>query len=162
MYSTALGYNAQATGDCAIALGDDVQATNSWSIVLGGGAITSTVSKYVLSGFDDDKRFPINIEEITFSQYGNKKYLIGLGGYDGTNITTNNEAGEEVLNPNIKSVQEIINSKAELVDGKLKAEQLPKLVNITNASTAEEVVTKFNALLADLKAKGYMEADTAQ
>ena len=59
-------------------------------------------------------------------------------------------------------MQEIINSKADLVDGKLKAEQLPKLVNITNASTAEEVVTKFNALLADLKAKGYMEADTAQ
>ena len=30
------------------------------------------------------------------------------------------------------------------------------LVNIITASTAEEVVTKFNALLADLKAKGYM------
>ena len=30
------------------------------------------------------------------------------------------------------------------------------------ASTAEEVATKFNALLADLKAKGYMEVDTAQ
>ena len=30
------------------------------------------------------------------------------------------------------------------------------------ASTAEEVATKFDALLADLKAKGYMEADTTQ
>ena len=59
-------------------------------------------------------------------------------------------------------MQEIINEKADLVNGNLKAEQLPKLVNITNASTAEEVVTKFNTLLADLKAKGYMEADTAQ
>lgn len=29
-------------------------------------------------------------------------------------------------------------------------------------STAKEVITKFNALLADLKAKGYMEADTVQ
>ena len=55
-----------------------------------------------------------------------------------------------------------VSTKADLVDGKLKVEQLPKLVNITTASTAEEVVTKFNALLADLKAKGYMEADTAQ
>ena len=105
---------------------------------------------------DDNKKVIFNLEEITYSQYGNKKYLIGLGGYDGTNITINNEAGEKVLNPNIKSVQDIINSKADLVDGKLKAEQLPKLVNITTASTAEEVVTKFNALLADLKAKGYM------
>lgn len=59
-------------------------------------------------------------------------------------------------------MQEIINEKADLVGGKLKAEQLPKLVNIIIAYTAEEVVTKFNALLADLKAKGYMEADTAQ
>ena len=49
--------------------------------------------------------------------------------------------------------------KADLIDGKLKAEQLPKLLNITTAATAEEVVTKFNALLADLKAKGYMTAD---
>lgn len=49
---------------------------------------------------------------------------------------------------------------------KVKLDSLPsitsKLVNITTASTAEEVVTKFNALLADLKAKGYMEADTPQ
>ena len=46
---------------------------------------------------------------------------------------------------------------------KVKLDSLPsitsKLVNITTATTAEEVVTKFNALLADLKAKGYMEAD---
>lgn len=49
---------------------------------------------------------------------------------------------------------------------KVKLDSLPsitsKLSNITTAATAEEVVTKFNALLADLKAKGYMEADTPQ
>ena len=33
---------------------------------------------------------------------------------------------------------------------------------ITTSSTAEEVMTKFNALLNDLKAKDYMEADTTQ
>ena len=36
------------------------------------------------------------------------------------------------------------------------------LNNITAATTTEDMITKFNALLADLKAKGYMEADTAQ
>lgn len=164
--ATALGYNAQATGEGSIAIGGQAtgvasiaiggQATSVASIALGIGASTSTVSKYALGGFDENKQDIFNIEEITYSQYGNKKYLIGLGGYDGTNITIDNEAGEKVLNPNIKSVQEIINDKADLVDGKLKAEQLPKLVNITTASTAEEVVTKFNALLADLKTKGYM------
>lgn len=158
----ALGNDAQATDNGAIALGLRAKATGYFSIALGCDANTSTVSKYALGGYDKNKQVIYNLEEITYSQYGNKKYLIGLGGYDGTNITINNEAGETVLNPNIKSVQEIINEKADLVGGKLKAEQLPKLVNITTASTAEEVVTKFNALLADLKAKGYMETDTAQ
>lgn len=52
-----------------------------------------------------------------------------------------------------------ITTKADLVDGKLKAEQLPKLNNITAATTTEDIITKFNDLLADLKAKGYMTAD---
>ena len=59
-------------------------------------------------------------------------------------------------------MQKIINEKADIIDSKLKAEQLPKLVNITTASIAEEIVTKVNAFLADFKAKGYMETDTAQ
>lgn len=62
----------------------------------------------------------------------------------------------------IQHVYGIVSTKADLVDDKLKAEQLPKLNNITTAATAEEVVTKFNDLLAYLKAKGYMEADTAE
>lgn len=52
-----------------------------------------------------------------------------------------------------------VSTKADLVDGKLKAEQLPKLNNITAATTTEDIITKFNDLLADLKAKGYMTAD---
>lgn len=155
-YSIAIGNNAHANALGAIALGSNAQVTNNFAIALGAGANIKSLSKYALSGADDNKQVICNLEEITYSQYGNKKYLIGLGGYDGTNITVNNAAGEEILNPDIKSVQEIINEKADIVDGKLKADQLPKLVNITNASTAEEVVTKFNALLADLKAKGYM------
>lgn len=160
--SIAIDDSAIASGYYATAIGNNAQATGDFSIALGNNANTSAVSKYALGGTDENKQDIFNIEEITYSQYGNQKYLIGLGGYDGTNITIDNESGEKVLNPNIKSVQEIINEKADLVNGKLKAEQLPKLVNITTASTAEEVVTKFNALLADLKAKGYMEADTAK
>lgn len=52
-----------------------------------------------------------------------------------------------------------VSTKADLVDGKLKAEQLPKLNNITAATTTEDIITKFNDLLTDLKAKGYMTAD---
>lgn len=113
-YSIALGSRSQATGSYAIALGEEAQATGDRAIAIGFAANTSTVSKYALGGADKNKLTTFNIEEITYSQYGNKKYLIGLGGYDGTNITINNEAGEKVLNPNIKSVQEIINGKADL------------------------------------------------
>ena len=115
-YTIALGHNTQATGSFSIALGNRAKSKGFGAIALGFAAITSTVSKYALGGYDDNKKVEFNIEEITYSQYGNKKYLIGLGGYDGTNITTNNENGEEVLNPNIKSVQEIINSKANKTD----------------------------------------------
>ena len=112
--SIALGDSTQTIGNHAIALGASAHATNDWGVALGGSANTSTVSKYALGGYDDNKQVIYNLEEITFSEYGNKKYLIGLGGYDGTNITTNNEAGKEILNPDIKSVQEIINGKTDL------------------------------------------------
>lgn len=145
-YSTALGFSAQATGYAATALGANAKATSDDAIAIGNNFVNN---KSIFSiGFKC-----VNGIEMDKDNYG--LYLKGFGGYTGTNLTvTNNNV--ETLNPDIKSVQEIINSKADLVDGKLKAEQLPKLVNITNASTAEEVVTKFNALLADLKAKGYM------
>lgn len=52
-----------------------------------------------------------------------------------------------------------LSTKADLVDDKLKSEQLPKLDNIAAATTTEDMITKFNALLTDLKAKGYMTAD---
>lgn len=111
--ATAVGCMAQTTGESSIALGYKAQATYDYAIALGFNTKTKPYSKYTLGGYDKNKKVEYNIEEITFSQYGNKKYIIGLGGYDGTNLTTN-EAGKEVLNPNIKSVQEIINSKADL------------------------------------------------
>lgn len=111
--ATAVGCGAQATGELSIALGYNTQATHDYAIALGSVTKTKPYSKYTLGGYDKNKKVEYNIEEITFSQYGNKKYIIGLGGYDGTNLTTN-EAGKEVLNPNIKSVQEVINGKADL------------------------------------------------
>lgn len=151
-YSIALGSTAIAKGYNSIALGASAKVTSDYAIAIGNNAKNN---KSIFSvGFDG-----VNGIDMDKDNYG--LYLKGFGGYTGTNLTvTNNNV--ETLNPDIKSVQEIINEKADLVNGKLKAEQLPKLVNITTAATAEEVVTKFNALLADLKAKGYMEADTAQ
>ena len=189
----ALGYSAVAGGENAIALGKNVSNTKSIFGV----------------GFDG-----VNGIDMDRDNYG--LYLKGFGGYDGTNLVVKTGTTEN-LNPNIKSVQEIINEKADLVNGKIKTDQLPneiiingpnadgntsyyvdiseghfayrsdggktfmvgsdnivfgnttlteadlnkittKLENITDATSAEEVVTKFNSLLADLKAKGFMKA----
>lgn len=112
--ATAVGCKAQTTGESSIALGYNAQATHDYAIALGFNTKTKPYSKYALGGYDKNKKVEYNIEEITFSQYGNKKYLIGLGGYDGTNLTVKNN-NVEVLNPDIKSVQEIINGKVDLI-----------------------------------------------
>ena len=148
-YDIALGANSSANSIKSIALGIMSNAGGDYAIALGKN-VSNTKSIFGV-GFNG-----VNGIDMDRDNYG--LYLKGFGGYDGTNLVVEN-GGTETLNPNIKSVQQIINEKADLVDGKLKAEQLPKLLNITTAATAEEVVTKFNALLADLKAKGYMTAD---
>lgn len=166
-YSTALGRSSKATNHYSIALGFSAQATGYGATALGANAVATSDNAIAIGSnySNDNSIFSVGFDgENAIAMYKDNYglYLKGFGGYTGTNLNVNNAAGKKVLNPNIKSVQEIINEKADIVNGKLKAEQLPKLVNITTASTAEEVVTKFNALLADLKAKGYMEADTAQ
>lgn len=75
-------------------------------------------------------------------------YLIGLGGYTGTNLVVK-EGSVEKLNPNIKSVQDLIKEKVvkETVDF------------ISDATTVDDVVTKFNQLLANLRSAGIMKSE---
>ena len=155
--SIAIGYVAGAIYAESIAIGNHAETGGEYAIALGNN-VANTKSIFSV-GFNGENGIDMDRDN-----YG--LYLKGFGGYDGTNlvVTTN---GIEKLNPNIKSVQETINEKADLVNGKIKTDQLPneiinkittKLENITDATSAEEVVTKFNSLLADLKAKGFMKA----
>ena len=206
-YSVAIGNNAAADYEGSIAIGDHAKTGGLYAIALGNN-VANTKSIFSV-GFNG-----VNGIDMDRDNYG--LYLKGFGGYNGTNlVVTTNKI--EKLNPNIKSVQEIINEKADLVNGKIKSDQLPneiiinghnangstlyyvdiseghfayrsnggktfmvgsdnivfgnttlteadlnkittKLENITDATSAEEVVTKFNSLLADLKAKGFMKA----
>ena len=203
-YSTAIGANITIEGDCPTAIGYKTTAMFKYSLALGafsntGGDYAIALGKNVSNtksifgvGFNG-----VNGIDMDRDNYG--LYLKGFGNYDGTNLVVKS-GNTETLNPDIKSVQQIINekadasaiptkvsqltndsgyltahqsldayakkteipnvsTKADLVDGKLKAEQLPKLNNITAATTTEDMITKFNDLLADLKAKGYMTAD---
>ena len=199
-----IGNEVEASGDNNVLIGKNITCNSNNTVVIGSSNSSFITNGYISIGYDIYPNMnaiyqiaghggnnQYNLEETLTYDNQHKKYIYGIGGYDGTN------SDAEV----VKSLQEVlankadvsayytkteidgkgyltahqslddyakkteipnVNTKADLVDGKLKAEQLPKLVNITTASTAEEVVTKFNALLADLKAKGYMEADTAK
>ena len=156
-YSLAIGDGASANGRHSIAIGNNAETGGEYAIALGNN-VANTKSIFSV-GFNGENGIDMDRDN-----YG--LYLKGFGGYDGTNLVVTTNTVEK-LNPNIKSVQEIINEKADLVNGKIKTDQLPneiinkittKLENITDATSAEEVVTKFNSLLADLKAKGFMKA----
>ena len=157
-YSLALGTNSNTRGDYSLALGTSSNAGGDYAIALRDN-VSNTKSIFGV-GFNG-----VNGIDMDRDNYG--LYLKGFGGYNGTNLVVKNR-GTETLNPNIKSVQQIINEKADASAIPTKLSQLTNdalpsitgnLSNTTAATTTEEVVTKFNALLADLKAKGYMTAD---
>lgn len=158
-----IGRNITYNGDNSVVIGSSNNGfiTNGY-ISIGYDVYPNMNTIYQIAGHGGNNQY--NLEETLTYDNQHKKYIYGIGEYDGTNSDAEGvKSLQEVLadKANASSIPDV-STKADLVDGKLKADQLPKLVNITTASTAEEVVTKFNALLADLKAKGYMEADTPQ
>ena len=176
-YAIALGYMASANQD-AIALGDQASANNYYAIALGRNASANqyaialgymaSANQYAIalgyraSANQDAIAIGTNrstsksiytiginfVNVIDMDVDNNGLYLIGLGGYTGTNLVVN-EGSVEKLNPNIKSVQDLIKEKVvkETVDF------------IADATTAEDVVTKFNQLLANLRSAGIMKSE---
>lgn len=132
--STVLGYEAKAS-ECGVAIGYGAKNSGNNSIVIGNNLMTYR-SIYTI-GIDR-----VNVIDMCRDNKG--LYLIGLGGYTGKNLEVNNN-----LNPNIKSVQALINEKVvkETVDF------------IADATTAEDVVTKFNQLLANLRSASIMKSE---
>lgn len=172
--SVYIGESIDVDGYNSIAIGRDIRSNSNKTVIIGSNGMASTSDGYIGIGYDitentnaiyqiaghgGDNQYSLE-ETLTYDNQ-HKKYIYGIGGYDGTN---SNAEG-------VKSLQEVladkadassipdVSTKADLVDGKLKADQLPKLDNIAAATTTEDMITKFNALLTDLKAKGYMTAD---
>lgn len=145
-YSIALGYHASASG-ISTALGYEANASRN-GVAIGYGAKTSGNNSIVIGNNLMTYRsiYTIGIDRVNVIDMcrDNKGlYIIGLGGYTGTNLEVGNK-----LNPDIKSVQDLINEKVvkETVDF------------IADATTAEDVVIKFNQLLANLKSAGIMKS----
>lgn len=172
--SIYIGESIDVDGYNGIAIGRDIHSNSDKTVIIGSNRMANTSDGYIGIGYDitentnaiyqiaghgGDNQYSLE-ETLTYDNQ-HKKYIYGIGGYDGTN---SNAEG-------VKSLQEVladkadassipdVSTKADLVDGKLKADQLPKLDNIAAATTTEDMITKFNALLTDLKAKGYMTAD---
>ena len=108
-YAIALGTLAHATGKGSIALGPQANVSKEYAIAIGKNAKNN---KSIFSvGFNG-----VNGIEMDADNYG--LYLKGFGGYTGTNLTvTEHDASGnsvEKLNPDIKSVQEVINEKADI------------------------------------------------
>lgn len=143
-----------------------------------GLTINNAKIKYIQKSGDSDTEGTYLIAETVADRVANKVYAADGSLFDVGKLvkkiqckvsgdTNNIEVGYTTVDntynfaviPTVTTKHGGIMSPAD----KVKLDSLPsitsKLVNITTASTAEEVVTKFNALLADLKAKGFMKAD---
>ncbi len=103
-HSVAIGTSSNVKGHDGIALGFGSNVSKNYAIAIGKNAKNN---KSIFSvGFDG-----VNGIDMDADNYG--LYLKGFGGYTGTNLTVIN-SNVETLNPNIKSVQEIINNKSDL------------------------------------------------
>lgn len=130
-YSVAVGTSSNAKGHNSIALGFGSNVSKDNAIAIGKNAKNN---KSIFSvGFNG-----VNGIDMDVDNYG--LYLKGFGGYTGTNLTINNEAGEEVLNPNIKSVQQIINEKPEASAIPTKLSQLTNDANFITSYTETDPV----------------------
>ena len=186
--TVSIGNNVSCKGDSNVYIGNEVESNGNNNVLIGrnityngnnsvfiGSMLDSPITDgyigigydiysninaiYQIAGHGGNNQY--NLEETLTYDNQHKKYIYGIGGYDGTNSDAEGvKSLQEVLadKADASSIPDV-STKADLVDGKLKADQLPKLDNIAAATTTEDMITKFNALLTDLKAKGYMTAD---
>lgn len=221
-----IGNEVEGDGDNNVLIGRNITCNGNNSVVIGSSNNGFIRNGYISIGYDVYPNMntiyqiaghggnnQYNLEETLTYDNQHKKYIYGIGGYDGTNsdaegvkslqevladkadasayytkteidgkgyLTEHQSLADYAKNTDLDDVKasigdylddtlkmyathtdiySIADTKADLVDGKLKADQLPKLDNIAAATTTEDMITKFNALLTDLKAKGYMTAD---
>lgn len=148
-YSVAIGYMARNLASSSVAIGNRATVEGSEDAIAIGNMATAKYSHSIVIGHNlptDLSKFTIGLNEVNIIDMtsNNELYLIGLGGYTGTNLVVNGN-----LNPDIKSVHDLIKEKVvkETVDF------------IADATTAEDVVTKFNQLLANLRSAGIMRSE---
>lgn len=96
---------------------------------------------YQIAGYDyKNKEKSYNLEETLDIRSNHKKYIYGIGGYDGTNLVVTDEDYHTFFNPNVKSVQEVINEKADASAIPTKLSQLTNDANFITSYTETDPV----------------------
>lgn len=158
-FTIALGNNTNTMGFDSIALGSYASTNGSYSIALGNSAKASADNTIVIG----QNNYSSNSACYSLSSAGtplmeverNKKglYLQGLGGYNGTNLVIKNN-NTETLNPQIKSVQQLIDEKAVKadVDAALekKADETSIPTKLSQLTNDAKYITKSDIPTVDL------------
>lgn len=135
-YSHAEGSNSNANGNCSHSEGENTSASGNSSHSEGADTIANGFASHAQGAYNKPSKHTIhqigigsgghsrkNAEEIYCNLSGDSvvdnenngcKYLIGLGGYDGTNLFTDSNGTQ--LNKKVKSVQEVIKTIQENID----------------------------------------------
>lgn len=124
--------SSTATGDYSHAEGNGTTAKGNFSHAEGTCNVGSSLSIHSVGIGESEQRCK-SAEEIFFEGNNTKngyKYLIGLGGFDGTNFESTDDSGNAIVNPDIKSVQEVINELASS-----SVERIPE--DVINSLTAD-------------------------
>lgn len=109
---------------------------------------------YIMGDPDNDDAYYINISDgqFVYRAAGTLPVL------EVSNVINFGD-GEIILNPNNGDDKAQLKLGSTIITEDDLSKLTTQLNNITAATTADEVVTKFNTLLTDLKAKGFMEPD---
>lgn len=153
-HSIAIGNHAESNFKGCLCIGSSATCGRNYAIVLGTAA--SNTKAIFSVGFDGT-----NGIEMDGDNYG--LYLKGFGGYDGENlILADKENQTETLNPDIKSVQQIINEKADASAIPTKTSQLINDSNfITSYTEIDPVWTSEKGnyyTKTEIDGKGYLTA----
>lgn len=138
--SVALGNGVTACGANSIAIGADSSAHGDYSIALAGGYTNTDYSVAIGTACTSKSIFAVGANNQTYIEVDNENYglyLKNLGGYDGTNLVNDNDE----LNPNIKSVQQVLADKADKTSIPTKVSQLTNDSGYTKTSELGTIET---------------------
>lgn len=148
-----IGYASKSSGHYSISIGSSIDNKAGNTVIKIGKfanpSATNDYGYYYIGGYKDDNTY-YNIEETLTYNNQHKKYIYGIGGYDGTNSDTEG----------IKSLQQVLADKANASAIPTKVSQLTNDANfITSYTETDPVWTREKTnyyTKTEIDGKGYL------